>query len=121
MCAERTAAVDCTAGMPGRTPGGRRIEVMRAVASSADEVALRSHNRRLVRRLHAGPAQRLVFRGRFGGQGKLLMRCQRPSVVQLLKFVPESTVAIRSGGCWCNELMRIRKCITRSYTSFMLY
>jgi hypothetical protein len=66
VCADRTAAVDCAAGMPGRTPGGRRIEVMRAVASSADEVALRSHNRRLVRRLHAGPAQRLVFRGRFG-------------------------------------------------------
>jgi hypothetical protein len=36
MCADRTAAVDCAAGMPGRTPGGRRIEVMRAVASSAD-------------------------------------------------------------------------------------
>jgi hypothetical protein len=66
VCADRTTAVDCAAGMPGRTPGGRRIEVMRAVASSADEVALRSHNRRLVRRLHAGPAQRLVFRGRFG-------------------------------------------------------
>lgn len=48
MCADRTAAVDCEAGMPGRTPGGRRIKVMRAVASSADQVALKSHNRRLV-------------------------------------------------------------------------
>lgn len=36
MCADRTAAVNCAAGMPGRTPGGRRIEVMRAVASSAE-------------------------------------------------------------------------------------
>ena len=88
MCAERTAAVDRTAGMPGRTPGGRRIEVMRAVASSADEAALRSHNRRLVRRLHAGPAQRLVFRGRVGGQGNLMMRFQRPSVVLLSNLSP---------------------------------
>ena len=113
MCADRTAAVDCAAGMPGRTPGGRRIEVMRAVASSADEVALGSHNRRLVRRLHAGPAQRLVFRGRFGEQGNLLMRCQRPSVVLLLEFVPDDTVNIRSERCWCNYVKEVHKCAVR--------
>ena len=97
----QTLLVDCVccvqtaAGLQGRTPGGRRIEVMRAVASSADEVALRSHNRRLVRRLHACPTQRLVFRGRIGEECALSMRCLDPSVVILSIIVPDDTMATR--------------------------
>jgi hypothetical protein len=90
VCCVQTAA-----GLQGRTPGGRRIEVMRAVASSADEVALRSHNRRLVQHLHACPAQQLVFRGRIGEQCALSMRCQDPSVVILSIIVPDDTMATR--------------------------
>jgi hypothetical protein len=38
-CVVRAAVMEA-AGLPGRTPGGRCIEDMRAVASSADQVAL---------------------------------------------------------------------------------
>jgi hypothetical protein len=79
QCAD-CAAVDCAAGMRGRTPGGRRIKDMRAVASSADQGALWSHGRRLVLPYNICTPVRPSDSFSVGASGKktLSMRCQRP-------------------------------------------
>ena len=74
-----------------------RIGRMRAVASSANYVALWLHSRRLVRRPQAGPAHRLVFRGRFGQEETLLMRGGHPPAVLSVSSGPilrKDTIAV---------------------------